>query len=435
MNYRSVCDLNLLILGWLSRLPQDIDLVAGVPRSGMLVASLIALHRNLPLADVDGLLNARPMGHGRRGRTIDLGQKLRVLVVDDSLNTGDQLLRLKARIAAASLPHEILYAAGYVRPGAEHLVDFCGELLEIPHLFEWNFLHHPMLLGSCLDIDGVLCEDPREDVNDDSERYREFLLTATPLIIPTAPVGWLVTARLEKYRALTEQWLASHGVQYRALIMMDVPDVAARRAAPSNGEYKALAYLSTGADFFIESSCLQAVEIANLSGKPVYCMDTRQIIKPDNSTGVQPLTAAPPEGAFARAGVSPGLSGANNGWTAQLQAAVHDLLAVVPAGQSVLVLDECQWGLERSFAHRNILPFLERDGQYWGPPPDEQTAISELERLRQQGIGYAIIGWPAFWLLDQYPGFNRHLRTQYRCMVENQRLIAFDICQASGAWS
>ena len=44
MNYRSVASLDRLVLEWLCRLPRDLDVIVGVPRSGMLVANLLALH-------------------------------------------------------------------------------------------------------------------------------------------------------------------------------------------------------------------------------------------------------------------------------------------------------------------------------------------------------------------------------------------------------
>ena len=42
-------------------------------------------------------------------------------------------------------------------------------------------------------------------------------------------------------------------------------------------------------------------------------------------------------------------------------------------------------------------------------------------------VGYAIVGWPAFWWLEHFPEFDKHLRSRYRCEVENDRVIAFDL--------
>jgi len=40
-------------------LGDDIDLIVGIPRSGLLVANLMVLHRNLPMTDVIGLHDGR----------------------------------------------------------------------------------------------------------------------------------------------------------------------------------------------------------------------------------------------------------------------------------------------------------------------------------------------------------------------------------------
>ncbi len=73
------------------------------------------------------------------------------------------------------------------------------------------------------------------------------------------------------------------------------------------------------------------------------------------------------------------------------------------------------------------IPFLEKNGQYWGPPADDETAVREFERLRQAGASYIAFAWPAFWWLEHYADFARHLRSRFRCVVENQRLVVFDL--------
>jgi adenine/guanine phosphoribosyltransferase-like PRPP-binding protein len=56
MNYRSIADLNRVVATSLHLVPTDIDVVVGVPRSGMLPATLLALYLHLPLTDVEGLI-------------------------------------------------------------------------------------------------------------------------------------------------------------------------------------------------------------------------------------------------------------------------------------------------------------------------------------------------------------------------------------------
>jgi len=285
MNYRSIADLNKAIKSWIPELPSELDLIVGIPRSGLLAASLLSLYLDLPLTDVDGLCEGRILAVGRRyggERISDLWQrKLKVLVVDDSINSGTEMRKVKARIEKAGLPHEIYYAAVYASPEGHRYVDYWYEIVDTPRVFEWNVMHHHILLNSCVDIDGVLCRDPKPDENDDGERYLKFLTTVKPLIVPTKPIGWLVTCRLEKYRKVTEEWLQRYGIQYNQLIMMDLPDKETRIALGAHAEFKAQVYKAVDAVLFIESSYSQAQVIARLAGKPVLCIETGQMINPN----------------------------------------------------------------------------------------------------------------------------------------------------------
>lgn len=286
MNYRSVADLDDQIVGWLPRLPRDLDVVVGVPRSGLLAANLVALHLNLPLTDVEGLLHGRLLQTGKRLNVGDgqsfLAQPRRVLVVDDSVLSGKALAAVREALRAAGSHHHVRYAAPYVVPGSEHLVDYHAELLPAPRCFEWNLMHHKLFLANtCMDIDGVLCRDPKESENDDGPGYQEFVKNADPLYLPSHPVRWLVTSRLEKYRAATEDWLRRHGIEYGELRMMNYPDMSARRSAGAYASFKANIYVETGAWMFIESHRELSKQIAVLSGRDVFCMDTREMIGPE----------------------------------------------------------------------------------------------------------------------------------------------------------
>lgn len=289
MNYRSFADLNRHMVEWAVSLPDDIDIVVGVPRSGLLAATLLALHRQLPMADLDGFLAGRVYGGGRRfrGRFGDdavhrfLETPRRVLIVDDSIRSGASMHEVRERVAAADLPHTVSYGVVYAEPGTESLVDHYCEVVPTPRAFEWNLLHTDALLSKCcVDIDGVLCPDPTPEQNDDGPAYLDFVRNTPPLYHPTGFIGWLVTCRLEKYRTETEAWLRRNDIRYGELIMMDYEDAAARRAAGAYGRFKAEAYVRTGARFFLESSPKQAAEIAERTGRPVYCVGTRTLVEP-----------------------------------------------------------------------------------------------------------------------------------------------------------
>jgi hypothetical protein len=115
-------------------------------------------------------------------------------------------------------------------------------------------------------------------------------------------------------------------------------------------------------------------------------------------------------------------------WKERIDALARALAATIPAGSPFILVDDAQ--IEHRYLGRAALPFLERDGKYWGPPEDNAKAISELDRLRRSGAGYIVFAWPAFWWLKYYSEFALHLRANYRCVLENERLIAFDLQQA-----
>lgn len=287
MEYRSVADLNDSIVGALPLLPRDVDLIVGIPRSGLLAASILALHLNLPLTDVEGFIEGRILGYGRRytmgnRKAFDLESVKKVLVLDDSAGSGTTMSKVREKLSGSQVSgKEIVYAAVYTDPLTKESVDIAFETCSSPRVFEWNIMHHPVLSESCVDIDGVLCLDPSVEENDDSINYLDFLANAKPLVIPTIEVGYLVTSRLEKYRSETEVWLAKHGVMYKKLFMLDLPDRETRMNLASYADFKAMVYAETNARLFIESSLNQSQEIANLSGKQVLCFETRKMINPE----------------------------------------------------------------------------------------------------------------------------------------------------------
>ena len=108
------------------------------------------------------------------------------------------------------------------------------------------------------------------------------------------------------------------------------------------------------------------------------------------------------------------------------QRTADDIVALVPPGDTFILVGDGE--VEHRFATgRRALPFLERTGQSWGNPPDDSTAVRELERLCRSGVGFIAFAWPAFWWFDQYAAFHRHLRAEFPCVLENNRLVVFDL--------
>lgn len=291
MYYRSTGQLNADIVRWADRLPKDIDLVVGIPRSGMLAATMLALHLHTPLADLDGLLAGRVLSAGQRIRSMPqevIGSARHILVLDDSINKGGSMREAQHKLAAAApeLQDRVVWGAAYVAPGgAKGLVDHWYESVPQPRAFEWNILHHADLADACMDIDGVLCPDPEDEQNDDGPRYEEFLQQTPTRLVPGTEVGWLVTARLERYREQTEEWLRANGIRYGELVMHPAATAEQRRREQSHATFKAEVYRRTKAWLFIESSVEQSVAIADDVRRAVYCTDRRTMVFPGVPVG------------------------------------------------------------------------------------------------------------------------------------------------------
>jgi hypothetical protein len=114
-------------------------------------------------------------------------------------------------------------------------------------------------------------------------------------------------------------------------------------------------------------------------------------------------------------------------WMQQLHLATEEVSGLIPAGTSFILADEDRWETDAVIAGRRRLPFPEQNGQYGGRPPDDETAIREFERLRRTGASLMVFGWPAFWWLEYYVGLHQHLRSHFPCVLQNDRLVAFDL--------
>lgn len=278
MNFRSISDLNETILRNLYKIPRDIDLIVGVPRSGMLPANLLSLYLNLPYTDIHSFINGFIYKSGARKQFFDSSDYKKILVVDDSIASGSALKECKENLGHLNSKFRFHYCVVYAVPGKENSLDFVFETVATPRYFQWNIFNHTSLEKACFDIDGVLCVDPSSEENDDGVRYKSFLLNAKPLYIPGSKIGTLVTSRLEKYRKETEEWLQIHKVKYDKLVMLDLPDMKARQKANCHGSHKADEYKSTNYCLFVESDLSQAIEINRITKKPVFCTENFKMI-------------------------------------------------------------------------------------------------------------------------------------------------------------
>ncbi len=119
-----------------------------------------------------------------------------------------------------------------------------------------------------------------------------------------------------------------------------------------------------------------------------------------------------------------------NSWFHRLNEAIRDLAEIVPEGESIILVDENTWGTDE-IAGRRCLPFPARDGIYWGPPGNDEAAIKELMRRREDGARYVAFAWPAFWWMEYYDQFYHYLETQFTSRLRNDRVVLFDLQNVS----
>lgn len=274
INFRSINDLDMLIRSKLSMIP-SVDCIVGIPRSGMLPATLIALYLGKPLIQIEEIEHRIIVQYSTRFPLTTKAQH--ILVVDDSCSSGAAMTKAKSYLEQFANKLTFTYCAVYATQYAinKGVLDFYFERLEHVRLFEWNILDHNILQRSCVDLDGVLCVDPTPEENDDGKKYLKFLSDAKPKFIPHYTIKQIVTCRLEKYRSPTIQWLNAHNVKCESLQMMNVNTIAERHAI-GHANYKANIYQHSNAELFIESDNKQAEQIHAITGKPVYSVNANK---------------------------------------------------------------------------------------------------------------------------------------------------------------
>ena len=75
------------------KIPHDVDVVVGIPRSGTLAAHAVALLLNKPIADIDSFAQYGIIYKcGKRGKAYNNGICVRkILLVDDSITSGNSM--------------------------------------------------------------------------------------------------------------------------------------------------------------------------------------------------------------------------------------------------------------------------------------------------------------------------------------------------------
>jgi uncharacterized HAD superfamily protein len=247
----------------------------------MVPASMIALLLNRPLADLQGFLDGRIMGHGRTRQpkyySANSLAYTRLLLVDDCVGEGISMQRAKQQLESAFPNADVVCLAVYAPEEGRDLVDIHLDVCGYPRAFEWNLLHFALMESACLDLEVIGRQS--SDFENDGESQWEQAVSCSAM--PTGRVRRIVTSQPEKYRNRIEGWLRNMGVEYGSLDMLDLANVDERRRTGIYASFKAEVYVADQeAVLFIENDPQQAKEIGRLSGRPVLDFTQKCLVDP-----------------------------------------------------------------------------------------------------------------------------------------------------------
>jgi hypothetical protein len=140
----------------------------------------------------------------------------------------------------------------------------------------------------------------------------------------------------------------------------------------------------------------------------------------------------------AAAGQTPsglGTGGARGAEYCRLVERVRQVVAdLVPHGATVAVVSRGDDDLLRLNGRRAGHFPQREDGVYLGyHPADSAGAIAHLEALRARGVRYLVFPRTAFWWLEHYADFRRHLEQRYRVAVRDESTcVIFALRQPAG---
>ncbi|MBW2296680.1 MAG: hypothetical protein JRF32_03620 [Deltaproteobacteria bacterium] len=261
---------------WLKSFPIQYDIIVGIPRSGMLIASIIALKLGKPLTTPDLFAKKEFWLSTKVDQHPNFIKQMNVLLVDDSINSGKSMRESIDFMRQAEFDFDITTAALITSDETNPLVDIYYKYIKHPRIFEWNMLHRKTASyfeheKIALDMDGVLCENCPPHTDSDENAYTQWIRSAKPYLIPSFEIDAIVSCRLEKYRADTVKWLSNHNVRYKKLILWNIESKKQRKGLFA--KHKIDAILRINPAIFWESNLNQAENIWKATKTPVFCID------------------------------------------------------------------------------------------------------------------------------------------------------------------
>ena len=121
--YKTYTDLARDVRGAATALPHDLALIVGMPRSGMIPAHMLGAFLHVPVCTLPEYLHGIVPSSGCRPlRPENCGVK-RVLVVDDTVNTGASMQRARSDLLLHEGSDDFVFYAVYATTESKDMVD------------------------------------------------------------------------------------------------------------------------------------------------------------------------------------------------------------------------------------------------------------------------------------------------------------------------
>ncbi|MDN6900284.1 phosphoribosyltransferase [Oenococcus sicerae] len=251
--YRTIDDLNNLIKENLARLQSyDFDLIVGLPRRGMIPATLIGLFLNKPVVSFNELnanLASEKIGYRLQEESAKFPKSYNnILLVDDSTDEGSVFEQAITKLDDATAK-KVTTLSIYATAKGGTRVDLHLETLEEPKLYEWNISHKKAALAdAAMRFEGIIATNA---------------LTGKwiPITLPSYPVKLIYSGLREKHREKLETFLHDNGVEFEQLQMEVVSSRQLKQIAVD--ENISLVYEN---DMFITRDLADTVAVYNVAG-------------------------------------------------------------------------------------------------------------------------------------------------------------------------
>lgn len=154
MIYISISQMNNIIKKNLNKIPNDIDLIVANPRSGLLPATIISLNKNLPICDIDCLMQNRIYSYGSTKKNDfikNINEARKILIVEDSSYSGNSINLIRNKIPK-DLKDKCLLLVVFTNEKTKNMCDIYFEKIDKSRIFEWNLFHHRYLNYAGIDL-------------------------------------------------------------------------------------------------------------------------------------------------------------------------------------------------------------------------------------------------------------------------------------------